>query len=736
MRTTIGVVTFCVVAAGAVGVSAELDLLTSDALQDLTVELLSTDALDCGGLNQGGSLGYVGSDGLMGWGSDTAEAAMRSNSQQVAPMSRRMYTYVCTGTSTSNPSRAEGIVFALDGVSVVGNRDTVHSCAGSLQQASDGSQCGVDNPPAGLRFTGSLACGLTLTSWKDVLRLVYFGFRPGVTTPAPTDQNCSDPCRTELLNNYAELFQGACTLGAGCTQLWHAFRLNDASDANAIFISAIRGVPPTDVANNYSPFCNSATIGPSVSMVGVSCSVAATANDGICSRDGTNNTVGTCDTVNGKCGSVSCDADSDCTPCNGAAPDGICNQSTHKCTMVDVTAPQTLLPNHRDTVLTGTNTVSTLNYYAIGVTPPNTPIAGTPVDMQDGDPIRRICLFQNHHDADTVCGLDNTLGVVLPIWDATVVSQNIGPSNAFPTTACGQGTFGCAPAVRISFANHVNTFALCPDGTDPNVKPNGTSCAIDECYTPQAGPVSAPEWFCINSSGNTGATHTKDGRVYNLTVWNLNNNQIGLYPRPTGQCAASTANMTNLTPMYRGAFFRLHQNFVETNATAGTQPCKAGSATDQISCLVQASPCSIGVARNSEAVSGNTVAMNVNNVAPSTPCIQNLLLHPLSGPPTYPFAEKLYLNTIAGFESLPAGGPDQQNEFKLAKCFAGQSGRTAGSAVDIAASWGFTPLPTNTVPFCDDVANDLCGTGSSCANNPPGIPISGYPNPSPGNSQN
>jgi hypothetical protein len=731
MRTTIGIATFCAVAAGAVGVNAALALVGSDTIKDTTVALLGTAALDCGGVGQNqvapnGSLTYLGT------GSGNGEAAMRGNAQQVAPMSRRMGTVVCTGTSTSNPSKAEGIVFALDGISVVANSGTVGTCTGTLQQAADGSQCGTDSPAAGLKFSGALSCGLTLTSWKDVLRLIYFGYEPGAST-APSAQNCSDPCRTELLNNYSEIFQASCTLGAGCTQLWHAFRRNDESGTTDNFVTSIGGVTSISLFNNYTPFCNSATNGPAVSMVGVACSVAAVAGDNICSRDGTNNTVGTCDTVNGKCTAVSCDADADCAPCNGTAPSGICNQTTHQCNMVDITASQALSgPNSRAQMLTGTNTVNTLDYYSIGVTPPTTPIAGGPVDMQDADPVRRTCLFQSHHDTETVCGMDNTLGVVLPIWDATEASQNIGTADAFPTTACGQGTFGCAPAVRISRNNatHTNTFALCPDGTDPNVKPNGTSCAINQCYTPQAGPPQTPNFACINASGNTGATHTKDGRVYNLTVWK--NNQVGLYPRSTGQCSASAANTTNLTPMYRGAYFRLHQNFVATGATTGTLPCQKPSATDQIGCLVTASPCSIGYAGNS-AVVGNTVAINVNNIAPSNACIQKLLTDP-SGP-LYPISRKLYFNTIAGFETLSGGGADQQNEWKLAQCFAGVSGRTDGSAEDIAVGLGFIPLP-NSAPFCDDVANDLCGTGSACAGNPAGIPISGYPNPGNGNAQN
>jgi hypothetical protein len=400
--------------------------------------------------------------------------------------------------------------------------------------------------------------------------------------------------------------------------------------------------------------------------------------------------------------------------------------------MEHITTAQSLLPNHATTITVAAgHTVNSLTYWQIGggsrlpasYGPPIIPISGGVVDMQDGDPVRRVCLFQNHNGTESVCSPDGTLGVVLPIWDSTDASQGIGQADAFPTTTCTQGIFGCAPALRlahVSGAGSTTVYALCPDGTDPNV-PGSSICPANTCLTPQTGPVQTPNYACLNTRGNVGATNAVDGRVYNLTVWK--NNVVALYTRSTGQCAASAANTTNPTPMYRGAFFRLHQNFVATNATAGALPCKASSASDQISCLVQASPCSIAYGDRS-AVVGNTVAINVNDVAPSNACIQNLLL----GGTTYPMARKLYFNTIAGFQTLPSGGVDQQNEYKLAKCFA-RCPTLSGSAAGIAVGDGFVPLPNNTAPFCDDVGNNVCLTGSACAGNPAGIPSGGYPGP-------
>jgi ABC-type phosphate transport system substrate-binding protein len=741
MRTTIGIATFCVVAAGALGVSANVALVGSDTIKDTTVSLLTNNAISCGGLQNApaGTLSYLGT------GSGNGEAAMDGKFQDVAPMSRRMGTVVC-GTVPNTNSKAQGIVFALDGISIVANSATVGTCTGTSQQAADGSQCGSDPAPGnGLKFSGTLACGLTLTSWKDVLRLVYLGFEPGISGVTAANQNCLDACRTELLNNYGELFQQSCTIGAGCTQLMHAFRRNDESGTTDVFVSSLGGTPSISQQNNYNPFCNAATTGPAVSPVAVTCSAAAAANDGICSRD-TGGTVGTCDTVNGKCTVVTCTTNADCVNCSNSGAAGSCNTTTHKCDMEHITTAQSLLPSRAATITAAAgHTVDSLTYWQIGggsrlpaiYGPPTVPISGAPIDMQDADPARRTCLFQNHVGTESVCGVDGTLGVVLPIWDATETSQGIGQADAFPATACTQGVFGCAPAFRIAFdpGSHTTVFALCPDGTDPNVA-GSSVCPKSNCVTPQTGPVATPNFACLNTRGNVGSTQAVDGRVYNLTVWK--NNVVGGYPRSTGQCAATPANTTNLTGMYRGAYFRLHQQFVATGSTGST--CQAVSATDQISCLVQASPCSIGYAGNS-AVVGNTVAVNVNNIAPSNACIQQLLL---AQHPVYPIARKLYFNAVNGFDTLATGtspsnvsAADQMNEHQLARCFGRMTG-FAGSAEDVAVGLGFIPLPTSTVPFCDDVASDLCGSTNGCSMNAAntGIPILGFPNPAPGNAQN
>lgn len=150
-----------------------------------------------------------------------------------------------------------------------------------------------------------------------------------------------------------------------------------------------------------------------------------------------------------------------------------------------------------------------------------------------------------------------------------------------------------------------------------------------------------------------------------------------------------------------GAFYRLHsiRSIVQPNIT-----CKAVNATDQIGCLVQASPCSIGFAGNSAVIPG-TVALNANGSPPADACVQN---------GTYPLRGKLYLNTIDGFGAIT---PDQ---YRLARCF-------VNNAPGLVAANGFVPL--GQPPCCVDYNEAQSGcfgvsapNQNACADNISPIP--------------
>ncbi len=142
-------------------------------------------------------------------------------------------------------------------------------------------------------------------------RLVYFGYDASNLTA----QNCASPCRTELANGYAKLFESSCTVGNSCTQLKHAFRRNDESGTTDVFVKAL-GVPAINQKDNFSPFCNNGTTGPAINAVTLpSCTANADCNPG-----GTAG--GTCDTnaanrTFDKCTKLGCSAS---TPCPAAPP--------------------------------------------------------------------------------------------------------------------------------------------------------------------------------------------------------------------------------------------------------------------------------------------------------------------------------------------------------------------------------------------------------------------------------
>ena len=146
MRTTIALAAFLVAGAGAVGVSA-LDLKGSDTLEGVTSALLTDAALDCGGTTNtpAGTLVYIGT------GSGNGESAILSGAQQVAPMSRALAAAAtCAAADGGFVPTAEGIVFALDGLSIVASNST-----GSSEACNGGFDAGCAPQIAkGLAFGG------------------------------------------------------------------------------------------------------------------------------------------------------------------------------------------------------------------------------------------------------------------------------------------------------------------------------------------------------------------------------------------------------------------------------------------------------------------------------------------------------------------------------------------------------------------------------------------------------
>jgi hypothetical protein len=551
MRTTIAIATFLAVGAGAVGVSA-LDLKGSDTIKDITIALLTNNALDCGGVGNTpvGTLVYIGT------GSGNGQSAMLGTAtQQIAPMSSRMTTAVCNDAGHANGANAEGIVFALDGLSIVAD-DGFAACTG-------GATCGS---------------GGGMIDWQNTLRLLYFG----LDSSSDLTRDCGGTARTTLVNNWNNIFTAACANSGNCPAgIQHAFRRNDESGTTDTFqglvgvASAIR----LSLVNVTSSFCNSGTTG---AIGGVK--PAFTTLQTLPTRPGAN---------------------------------------------TDFIASHV-------TVLPPGNTAATYKgeYFP---------------DLQDMDPIRRVCVFSATVRED-VCSARGDLGVVLPIWDAPFSTL---PTNQFAVDACTTGKYRCDAAI-LETTNGVTppVYQPCPNGHNPITI--GT-CPVGQCATPVrqvSATVLDPRCYADRNQQAPGdlpaPKNIYDGRVHNLTSWFSNSGNVPFFkarvPRVTGDPSFPIANVAMV-----GAFYRLHsiRSIVQPNIT-----CKAVNATDQIGCLVQASPCSIGFAGNSAVIPG-TVALNANGSPPADACVQN---------GTYPLRGKLYLNTIDGFGAIT---PDQ---YRLARC--------------------------------------------------------------------
>jgi hypothetical protein len=168
-------------------------------------------------------------------------------------------------------------------------------------------------------------------------------------------------------------------------------------------------------------------------------------------------------------------------------------------------------------------------------------------------------------------------------------------------------------------------------------------------------------------------------------------------------------------------------------------------ATDQIGCLVQASPCAIGYAGKEAVnwgndatppVTSNTVALKVNQIDPAVACIQGTSSTPAKF--VYPLARKLYLDSVVGFGALCPGGAgaclaedavgDQQ---KLALYEAKYLGTGMGGIDDVVSQFKFVLIPSvvnGGQPYCEDyneVAYACAGAttnSQACSGNAAGFP--------------
>jgi hypothetical protein len=258
-----------------------------------------------------------------------------------------------------------------------------------------------------------------------------------------------------------------------------------------------------------------------------------------------------------------------------------------------------------------------------------------PVYMQDNDPIRRPCIGNavNNplHAGEEVCNLDGALGVVLPLPDSSWIvgaTFNTGPPlQQFPTGA-PSGQAGCDGTWTPSKSPQVYT---CPPrfrNKHDGECPSGDAEIGGECQVPGNG--TSLTTACLNPPSTIPTKFVRPpipnhGRIYNLWLTD------GTPPAEPGDAGGGTFGAATYaqfpvpgtdggpgqTVDMAGAYYRIHQ--VESLLPPGngcTLPQPA-SPDALLGCLVNADPCSIGVASDTALPpADHTEPVWVNNASP------------------------------------------------------------------------------------------------------------------------
>ncbi|MEY4514302.1 MAG: hypothetical protein RLZZ450_6424 [Pseudomonadota bacterium] len=178
----------------------------------------------------------------LGGGSGIAENAMAATppTQQIAPMTRK----IKCALADVNPG-SQGQVLGYDGVAML-----TSSCSGEAA----GSLCEAYSAASALGsyvWQGGTDSGVYPIAC-DKLRVLYFGrdhFNTDLAPGAPqhATSGCNSLLRNQLVNSWGKLFDGA--QSPTCTQLNHAFRLDDVSGTTDT-LRSVCGIPASFT------FCN------------------------------------------------------------------------------------------------------------------------------------------------------------------------------------------------------------------------------------------------------------------------------------------------------------------------------------------------------------------------------------------------------------------------------------------------------------------------------------------------
>ena len=605
MRRFLTVSTSLVFYAGALANAAALDLKGSD-----TLELVTKDAINLCSL--GTVLNYVGG------GSGTGQAAMVAGTQQVAPMSRELNGTACTASATQ-------LLIGLDGISMVTSNqffgDSVDQTPDTTDDCSDSIDGGATlTVPGCTAADGCTTPGsYVFTDWKDVMALIYGGQNHNTTVPQlisgarnPARIDCASSVRQALVNNWTAVFTDSILdpqpcRSTDCLRLKHAFRRGDLSGTTDTFATLVGLVPippyTTTFASNLPTRDANATANP---FCNAGAALMNKGDSDYLDLDPIRRIVDSDSAANGRLGL----------------------EQVAQGFLVPSNPP--LTPFLDDRV---EPPVGVLADYTVSTEPGVLPDPSIP----NADALQKAAVL-----------LRKGLGVVLPIevpgnyTDERIAYFSTVPSGGEPVL-CGPGKF--APSI----VDGQHPTALCPNGkTQPCLLPVNTD-----------NPA-VPNFNCLTNAPVPVTPPVRDGRVYNLLVVDT----AGHYVRDN----YLNPNLPTLSAVRQNrvvsAFFRLHISHV-TNL-GGFAPginCKKFSSTEQIGCLVAASPCSIGFAGREAVDNALNIAAQVAGIKPTAPNIENLVNG--SGRPFYPLSRRLWVNALNG----AAVGGDQ---LSLLRCFQGQ----------------------------------------------------------------
>jgi hypothetical protein len=698
MKTSIIVATFLVVSGGAASAGAltipHNNYQGSDTLFNVTRQAMG----DVSGLTP---TDYIGG----GSGNGQAAMAAATPTQTTAPMSRMMNNGggLCTfagGTAGSTATSASSLVIGLDAVDILASTTTAASAA-----CTNGA--GGPNGVNGILFSGG---SINATTWKDALALVYGG-----KDNQTGNVDCNQASRVALVANWSNLFQNGCAnasstcsdanhstgtgITAGTAPLWHAWRRDETSGTSDVF-SSILGITPStssSAVNGFgtSPYCNAMNWDTVNNTKNTCVGTTSGVFNPHAQFTGPGGVVDTSDPNYPAC--LSSASTLSATSCHRMPPPGLNGLQVYGA------APA------------GPPTGTTTKFKGV-------PIAFDvlPTDMQDNDPIRRQCygvgtMRTLGKIGEDVCNIDGSLGLVISLVDTDFVATLPDPVHSgsvlhqYPPTAqrCGQFINGSAP----------NVFSCAPSNNFHSGEcPNGDTLIGGQCQLPIAtgfGQCNATSAQFAANFVRTAAS-TADGRSYNIFLTSGSTTDGGVtYIQQQIPALGTSID-------FAGAFSRIHQIDV---AVSGATACQMVDMTDQIGCLGQADPCSIGYAGdggkgwNTHAVAagGPTLpasagidADDVYGVYPQLSSVQAL------GTKTeYPLSRKLY------FASLPGWSNVNGQELALAQFEAASSPQfeailTTNDFFELGAQSALPAGGVANTTFCEDFDEQtVCGASAN-----------------------